>query len=347
MSDSNQYVAGSPSLYFNDDNIPKPSSTQHTQERPRSTSPSMFNSLKKRLSRRGSNPRHQSGTDGNSKLTSITSQSGHLAPQSNNPFTSGTPPMRRPNAPEAPPSYTAATSPGISQVASPTSDDDKYDFLRSFDTIFVIDDSGSMAGRRWDETQEALETITPICTQYDADGIDIYFFNHPDSSYYKGVKTPGTIIEIFQNVRPGGGTPTGQKLNQIIKPYLDDFQKKAEKDKPKPINIIVITDGEPSDDVESVIINAARRLDKLEAPAWQIGIQFFQVGKEPGAREHLKQLDDGLKELAGEPIRDIVDTVPFKDDNNSKLSANGIMKVVLGSVNRRLDRSSKELHRTT
>lgn len=217
--------------------------------------------------------------------------------------------------------------------------------MSSFDTIFVIDDSGSMAGRSWRETQEALEEIAPICTKYDKDGIDVYFFNHPDSDYYKGVKLAGTVIEIFQNVRPGGGTPTGQKLNKIIKPYLDDFQRKAEKDKPKPINIIVITDGEPSDDVESVIINAARKLDKLDAPAWQIGIQFFQVGKEPGAREHLKQLDDGLRELAGEPIRDIVDTVPFKSENDDPLTAEGILKTVLGSVNRRLDRNSKELHR--
>jgi hypothetical protein len=40
-----------------------------------------------------------------------------------------------------------------------------------------------------------------------------------------------------------------------------------------------------------------------------------------------------------------VDTVPFTGDGDSQLTAAGIMKVVLGSVNRRLDRNSKELHR--
>jgi uncharacterized protein YegL len=249
---------------------------------------------------------------------------------------------------DAPPAYT----PGPAQtttVDEPRSvvaatDADPYAFLKSFDTVFLIDDSGSMAGRSWRETGKALETITPICTQRDADGIDIYFLNHPDSSLYKNITTAGTVVEIFQTVRPSGATPTGQRLNKILKPYLQRYEKRPEST--KPINIIVITDGEPSDDVESPIIQAAKQLDKLDAPAWQVGIQFFQVGKEPGAREHLKQLDDGLKELAGDDeLRDIVDTVPFSGDNNAELTAIGLLKVILGSVNRRLDRNSKELHR--
>jgi uncharacterized protein YegL len=225
-----------------------------------------------------------------------------------------------------------------------STDSDPYAFLKSFDTVFLIDDSGSMAGRSWRETGKALETITPICTQRDADGIDVYFLNHPDSSLYRNITTAGTVVEIFQTVRPGGATPTGQRLNKILRPYVQRYQNDPEGT--KPINIIVITDGEPSDDVESPIIQAAKKLDKLDAPTWQVGIQFFQVGKEPGAREHLKQLDDGLKELAGDDeLRDIVDTVPFTGDDSSTLTAAGVLKVVLGSVNRRLDRNSKELHR--
>lgn len=229
-------------------------------------------------------------------------------------------------------------------MASTATDTDRYAFLKSFDTIFLIDDSGSMAGRSWKETGKALEAITPICTQRDADGIDIYFLNHPDSSLYKNITSAGTIIEIFQSVRPSGATPTGQRLNKILRPYLQRYEKNPETT--KPVNIIVITDGEPSDDVESPIIQAAKKLDRLEAPAWQVGIQFFQVGKEPGAREHLKQLDDGLRELAGDDdLRDMVDTVPFTGDDNTGLTAEGVLKVCLGSVNRKLDRSSKELHR--
>jgi len=201
-----------------------------------------------------------------------------------------------------------------------------------------------MAGSRWNETLAALETITPICTQYDADGIDIYFLNHPFSSYHQNVTCAATVREIFSTVRPRGGTPTGQRINQILKPYLQRCERNL--DTTKPLNLIVITDGEPSDDVESPLISAAKKLDRLDAPAWQIGVQFFQVGRDAGAKAHLKQLDDELAEIAGEDIRDMVDTVPFKDEDGGVLTGDGILKVVLGAVNRRLDRKkSKDLHR--
>lgn len=249
---------------------------------------------------------------------------------------------------EAPPAYSPRSAPidaTASVSDSTTTDTDPYAFLASFDTVFLVDDSGSMAGRSWKETSAALQMIAPICTQHDADGIDLHFLNQEDLPIYKNIAQASTVVEIFQTVRPRGSTPTGQRLNKILRPYLQRYEKNPETT--KPINIIVITDGEPSDDVESPVIQAAKKLDKLDAPAWQVGIQFFQVGKEPGAREHLKQLDDGLREFADDDeLRDIVDTVPFTGEGDAQLTAKGIMKVVLGSVNRRLDRNSKELHRT-
>lgn len=251
-----------------------------------------------------------------------------------------TPAAPAPNTILPPAGSSEATSSSIAQA------DDRYAFLSTFDTVFLIDDSGSMAGRSWRETAGALETITPICTAHDADGIDLYFLNAPDKPYYRDIKSVATVREIFQTVKPQWGTPTGQRLNRILKPYLADCAARGAENV-KPLNVIVITDGEPSDDVESVIISAARKLDKLDAPAWQIGIQFFQVGNEPGAREHLRQLDDELAELAGgDDLRDIVDTVPFLGAEGESLNGEGVLKVVLGSVNRRLDRKkSKDLHR--
>jgi uncharacterized protein YegL len=243
---------------------------------------------------------------------------------------------------EAPPAYTPGPAQNVhaanSAPAIDPMDDDPYDFLRTFDTVFLIDDSGSMAGRSWKETGKALEMIAPICTQRDADGIDIYFLNHPDSSLYKNVTSASTIIEIFQTVRPSGGTPTGQRLNKILKSYIRRFKKD---NGIKPMNIIVITDGVPS----------AMKLSENDAESWQIGIQFFQVGKEPGAREHLKSLDDNIAELAGSvagslPVRDIVDTIPFTGEGDAELTGAGILKAVLGAVNRRWDRNSKDLHRS-
>ncbi|EMC92266.1 hypothetical protein BAUCODRAFT_77891 [Baudoinia panamericana UAMH 10762] len=277
------------------------------------------------------------------------------------PHTNITPATRRPapgnnNSPflnqgDAPPVYTPAPNAAPIPPTTPTTTltaptaDDPYAFLTTFDTVFLIDDSGSMAGSRWRETADALETITPICTAHDSDGIDIYFLNHPASAFHRGVTSSATVREIFQTVRPGCGTPTGQRLNQIMKPYLRRCEANLETT--KPLNIICITDGEPSDDVESPLIAAAKKLDKLDAPAWQLGVQFFQVGRDEEARKHLQQLDDELAEIAGDgELRDIVDTVPFTGGEGTSLTGDGVLKCVLGAVNRRLDRKkSKDLHR--
>lgn len=328
----------------------------------------MFSSLKHKLSRKG----HSNQAMGNERS---------MNPESNpHPQQNAAPATRRPgklnhkstlamndeltlrlarvggnpfrDSSDAPPAYTPAPNAGPStqvpavNVIPATRDgaDDPYAFLNSFDTVFLIDDSGSMAGGRWNQTGDALQTITPICTAHDADGIDIYFLNHPERSAHHNVTSSATVREIFSTVRPGGGTPTGQRLNQILKPYLRRYE--ASPELTKPLNIICITDGEPSDDVESPLIAAAKKLDKLDAPAWQVGVQFFQVGRDEQAKEHLKQLDDELAKIAGDSeLRDIVDTVPFIGAEGTHLTGDGILKVVLGAVNRRLDRKkSKDLH---
>ncbi|KAF2715683.1 hypothetical protein K504DRAFT_365965 [Pleomassaria siparia CBS 279.74] len=329
-----------------------------------------FSGIKKSLSRRSSNPFSSSSSKSASK-----SSSSHLAPTKEQLFTDASPSTRRPGkssytshpalgidsftdgsstnpfaSSEDPPPYTTSTVSDLDNAAAPIAPplvegeaDDPYAFLRTFDTIFLIDDSGSMIGRNWRETGKALELITPICTARDADGIDIYFLNCPDSPTYRNVNSAGRVGNIFQSVRPGGGTPTGQRLRKILIPYLARFE--ATPSTTKPVNLIVITDGAPSDDVESSIVEVAEGLDRLNAPAWQIGIQFFQVGKDADARNHLKYMDDGLVDQRGNRIRDIVDTVPFTGAQNQELTAKGVMKVILGSVNRRLDRNSADLHR--
>jgi hypothetical protein len=219
-----------------------------------------------------------------------------------------------------------------------------------------------MAGRSWREVSSALEQLLPVVTAHDADGIDIYFLNHksPASSIwnddtslppwgapggYRGVKRPETIKTIFETVRPGGGTPTGTRLRNILRPYMNYYEAEAKGgrgDQVKPLNILCITDGVASDNVEEEIMWAAKKLDDLDAVSHQIGIQFFQVGNEEEATEALRELDD---ELSSTGLRDIVDTCtwmsgPGANDRETevKLTAEGILKVVLGAVVRRLDR---------
>lgn len=247
--------------------------------------------------------------------------------------------LAEPNAPSIPSRHPGRNPPtsSVSGLSATSTPDDPYAFLSTFDTVFLIDDSGSMEGQSWQECASALEAITPICTAHDSDGIDIHFLNARESPHHKNVTLASTVHEIFSAVRPSGGTPTGQVLNRIIKEYFRKIEAAgpATSMPVKPMNLIVITDGVPSDDVESVLVRAAQRLDAMDADPWQLGVQFVQVGQEQGAKEHLEGLDDELTALGG-GCRDIVDTVPF--NTGRTLSADMILKVVLGAVNKRLDR---------
>ncbi|KAK1830755.1 collagen alpha-5 chain [Podospora conica] len=251
----------------------------------------------------------------------------------------------------ASPSPSSASYLSAASISTP---DDPYAFLSTFDTIFVIDDSGSMAGQSWREVKDLLRAITPICTAHDTNGIDVYFLNARNPSRDAGpaggwcnVTSPSQVDALFARARPSGGTPTGQRINSIMQPYLRAYERGvAASGDPdasgvKPVNMIVVTDGIPGDDPEAIIIKVAKKLDQLEAPPHQVGIQFFQVGSERGAAQALQELDDGLAEMAGGgDLRDIVDTVTWsgRDGRERALSANGILKVVLGAVVRRLDR---------
>jgi hypothetical protein len=164
------------------------------------------------------------------------------------------------NAP--PPAYTPPTNNAIVPEPAQSTAISRYAFLTQFDTVFLIDDSGSMAGRSWRETKETLPAIKPICTAYDADGIDIYFLNsrkdaaNATAGAYPNMTTTGAVDKIFRVVRPTRGTPTSTSLNHILKPYLDRSEKHAPSPAQgatiegfEPFNI-VITDGMVSDDVE-------------------------------------------------------------------------------------------------
>jgi hypothetical protein len=169
-------------------------------------------------------------------------------------------------------------------IATGITSEDPYSFLSTFDTVLLVDDSGSMAGRSWREVSQALATIAPIVTKHDCDGIDIYFLNYKSkdtgepsegviATGYRGIKRAVTITEIFERVRPQGGTPTGTRVYNILNPYLAKLEKvMGEGKEVKPMNLIVLTDGVPSDDVESVLLSIAKKLDRLDVPPFQVGV---------------------------------------------------------------------------
>ncbi|KAL2856766.1 hypothetical protein BJX68DRAFT_263305 [Aspergillus pseudodeflectus] len=237
---------------------------------------------------------------------------------------------------------------GLSSKSKTASETD-YALLARFDTIFLIDDSCSMRGQNWKETLQAVANVSPICTTHDPDGVDIWFLKNrnpkePQSGAYLNITTPQSVETIFESVYPHGDTPIGARLKDILEPYLDHLEESLRNAREntdlvsavRPINIIVITDGKPTDDLENdlvaTLVYTAQKLDDLKAKPWQIGIQFFQVGNDIEVAEFLHYLDN----FDRFGVRDMVDTVTW-DKKRGEISASTILKVVLGRVGQRYD----------
>ncbi|KAE9407289.1 hypothetical protein BT96DRAFT_153031 [Gymnopus androsaceus JB14] len=192
-----------------------------------------------------------------------------------------------------------------------------------------------MQGSLWAEARLALSSIADTASKFDEDGIDIHFINSKKEGL--NVKSSRQVMDLFDSIRPYGSTYLGRTLDVLLGDYLDEIEAakpdKVALRKIKPKNFIVITDGEPSDDPEEVIANAAKRLDAGKFPLAQLGIQLVQIGRGEEAKRYLNRLDNTLTEKY--QIRDIVDTTPYF----GQISHDALIKIMLGGINRKMDRS--------
>lgn len=132
-----------------------------------------------------------------------------------------------------------------------------------------------------------------------------------------------------------------------------------------------------ADDVESVIVNAAARLDRSQVPGHMLGIQFVQVGDDPDATRALQNLDNALANKYNIRVRDksvctehtlmvfsphlsghgwyvlnteicsiasnctdkcaMTDTTPFNPNNPQFNLEETLFKVLWGGINRQVD----------
>ena len=201
--------------------------------------------------------------------------------------------------------------------------------LAQWDTVFVVDDTGSMQlpaheggedGKiRWTMLVEAMQYIADIAAQNDSDGVDVWFLctkeegrdaqGHQRQYILKreNLRSGQDILDLLNKVdvtKNGGGTHFEPILSPILnehvmrfQKYHDGLQKGENGEAPKPLNLIVLTDGDATDkkSTEKLLKDTAERLDRMWAPSFQIGVQFVQVGDDASAGKYLKRLDDRLK----------------------------------------------------
>ncbi|KAF4547353.1 Hypothetical protein D9617_45g091310 [Elsinoe fawcettii] len=193
----------------------------------------------------------------------------------------------------------------------------------------------------------------------------------PFGGTFTGKRLDKILREYVNRYKRSRTSSTNSLFRKIMRNLLDLFQKSGELGSKvsspddslictagpavgelKPLNIVVITDGSLSDDVVKPLVSAAKKLDRIDAPAGQVCVQFFQIGDDQEAAQSLMSLKDKMNELASQHIRNMVDTVPFTKrhtGNNwanvhGELTGGDILKIVLSSVVRQLDARREGLH---
>lgn len=255
--------------------------------------------------------------------------------------------------------------------------------LSEADTIIIIDDSESMGKYGyWALVERVLRYIGPVVTTYDPDGLSIWMLNGRGPSTpnladgiagqgWNNIRRTQEIRDIFDKSTPMGTTPIYDRLEHIVTPYMARLAKGPTR--PRPINILVITDGcaDDPEGVEELAEEICEMLDDNSAPTNQFGIQFIQIGDMEVATRHirstlgntpeadklirkardeleqstawLKNLDDYLVEKSaargGKISRDIFDTKNANDvRKEGGFNPKGIVSIVVGALSKRHDR---------
>ena len=194
--------------------------------------------------------------------------------------------------------------------------EDKFSILEGYDTVFLIDDSPSMRGEKWDLVQKILDYSIVVAAWYDPDGVDIHFMNNIKANQ-NSVKDSKFATTLHHGIELRGNTPTLDRLSRHLRSYYQRFKAAEFSPDFKGYNLIVLTDGEPNpeDDDESDlsdqddarnhkpafklirkrIVDMAKKLDDVDAERKQVGIQFCQVGNDKDATEFFQYLDDRIK----------------------------------------------------
>lgn len=199
--------------------------------------------------------------------------------------------------------------------------------LKNRDYVLLLDKSGSMGEKdcpggksRWESAEESTLAIANKLQEYDPDGITVVPFAST-FKLYENV-TPALVKSTFTENSPLGGTIMAPALKAIFDGYKK--RKAAGQTKANGEILMVITDGEPSDEAE-VAKEIVKFANSLEGGDAEYGISFLQVGKDVAASAFLKRLDDNLTKEGAK--WDIVDTKTMEE-----IEAIGLTEALVASL---------------
>lgn len=214
--------------------------------------------------------------------------------------------------------------------------------LALYDIVVYADDSGSMRfaenGTRIDDLKEILAKVAEVATLFDDDGILIRFMN--SNAVGNGVKTASEANNLVAGLSFDGLTPLGSALDtKVIRPMFFNNLNSLQ----KPILVISITDGEPSEDpsiIKRVITEANNAAARSRYGSGAIAFEFAQVGRNQKAQAFLASLDNDPR------VGHIIDATSYYELEAEEFKRKGLnltpslwlIKLMVGAIDPDKDR---------
>lgn len=163
--------------------------------------------------------------------------------------------------------------------------------LALYDVVIYADDSGSMEsgdGERIEDLKLIVAKVAEVATLFDDDGIEVRFINTNVQGNH--VKTAEDASRLLRSLEYRYDTKIGTQLEaKILRPMA--YSKRLA----KPLLIITVTDGEPSDNprdkIFTVIHECVQQMSRAGYGPHAVAFQFAQVGRDQEAQEFLSTLD--------------------------------------------------------
>lgn len=240
-------------------------------------------------------------------------------------------------------------------------DSSPFALLSRVHTVILLDDSDSMFSSSdisqemgdytpygaefdfsyespWDQSRKLVAGVVTKVAEYNKNGVDLHFLNR--TALYTGLCSEADVNRAFALGRPSNwhGTPTGQRVHDILDAYLSTLRYYQHL---PPLNLIVITDGEATD--EDILYWAIKehltRLMERGYPAHQLGIEFVQVGNSESATKSLIKLKEEMSRHHASFQRNIVGVTPANrvDEMNPDL----LLAISVNSIGARMNGSTR------
>jgi hypothetical protein len=193
--------------------------------------------------------------------------------------------------------------------------------LALYDIVILADDSSSMSfeeqGERIEDLKVILNKVAEVATLFDQDGITIRFLNSPAQG--NGIRTAQDADACVAQTRFQGLTPLAASMERnVLQPIV--FNLAQQNQLQKPVLVITITDGEPSDSprdaILQVIKNARARLSQYGPKP--LAFQFAQVGRDARAQAFLGNLDKNRD------VGDLIDCTSYYELEAEEFKKKGV-----------------------